>query len=450
MMGDPIGVNPCSLDAIKEVLLQLKQTAIAHDRHWTIIGCDGLPYHLASKVIDANEELHDILLQPGLGHYEINLTKAFIKLTWDVVGEDLAKMLGFRTPKALNACKQANDHHKAWQMIEILLYGLGDELLLPYVRTCLDSGTEPSADGFFSWSQDAVNPNYRFLLECIFTYGVALHYFRAGVRRNNSRVMLASRMKLSPLFYGLHKINYQRIDFLDLKSRVLAPPEIANYINDHESFTVSGHPSKGEGCDFILEANNRASKMWLPPGSPSQDHWLRVCRNLDRLKKIEIDFNQTLGVKESKDSIYHCNSNVEITEWRKHIRESEYLLAPCQARNHQSLSGIALDADLADFSAKCKGNRLSYLAEIEAYKFDGIEYYVKIDGIEYYVKVGGIEYYVKIDGIEYYVKVGGIEYYAKVDEIEYYVKIDGIEYYVKVDGIEYYVKIDGNRILREG
>lgn len=48
-----------------------------------------------------------------------------IKLVWDVVGEDLAKLLGYKFPKALQACLEGNDHHKAFQFCEILLFVTG-------------------------------------------------------------------------------------------------------------------------------------------------------------------------------------------------------------------------------------------------------------------------------------------------------------------------------------
>lgn len=48
-----------------------------------------------------------------------------IKLVWDVVGEDLAKLLGYKFPKALRACLEGNDHHKAFQFCKILLFVTG-------------------------------------------------------------------------------------------------------------------------------------------------------------------------------------------------------------------------------------------------------------------------------------------------------------------------------------
>lgn len=53
------------------------------------------------------------------------LITAIIKLVWDIFEESLAKMLGYRTAKVLHACHEANDHHKAFQFVEILLFGTG-------------------------------------------------------------------------------------------------------------------------------------------------------------------------------------------------------------------------------------------------------------------------------------------------------------------------------------
>jgi len=49
-----------------------------------------------------------ILFFVGLGHYEINMVKALFKLLWQVGIQDLGKMLGFRSPKALATCESAS------------------------------------------------------------------------------------------------------------------------------------------------------------------------------------------------------------------------------------------------------------------------------------------------------------------------------------------------------
>lgn len=71
-MGNPISVNPCSFKSVKVVLENLKCTAgIPDHRQWSIVGCDGLPILLSHR----NPHLQDLLLQPGLGHVEINMCK---------------------------------------------------------------------------------------------------------------------------------------------------------------------------------------------------------------------------------------------------------------------------------------------------------------------------------------------------------------------------------------
>ncbi|XP_062577048.1 uncharacterized protein LOC134238946 [Saccostrea cucullata] len=237
-MGNPISVNPCSFNAIKSILEKLKtELGVPERRKWSIIGCDGLPYLLCQRVLQDNPEFQDLLVQPGLGHFEINMAKAVIKLLWEVIGVDLAKLLGYRSPKALQACLQANDHHKAMQFIEILLLGTGDELLQPYIRHCHDRTIEPSAKGFFVWCRDIMDPNYKFLLEAIFTYALAVYLFRAGVRRNNSDAIMACRVKFSSLYFGTGKTNYQRIEMTDLMMRVCAPLEVHQFLQQHETFT---------------------------------------------------------------------------------------------------------------------------------------------------------------------------------------------------------------------
>ncbi|XP_062613499.1 uncharacterized protein LOC134275243 [Saccostrea cucullata] len=286
IMGNPVAKNPCSYEAVKEVLAAIKAETTGETRKWTIVGCDGLPYLIGNKVIEQEQDLQDILLVPGLGHFEINMTKAIIKLVWEIFGEDLAKMLGYRTAKALSACHDASDHHKAFQFVEILLYGTGDELLIPYVRDCISSGDSPSALGYFRWCSSVKDCNYRFVQEIVFTYILALYMFRVGVRRNNSQVMMAGRIKFAPLFFGLNKFNYQQIEVLDSIMRLSAPSEVLHFINENESMTQSGHHSKGEGGDFILESKNKETKRWLPPGAPKFIHWNQACRNLDKLEKV--------------------------------------------------------------------------------------------------------------------------------------------------------------------
>lgn len=122
---------------------------------------------------------------------------AVIKLLWQIIGLDLAKLVGYRSPKALQACLDANDHHKAMQFIEILLFGTG-------MFHCSEREMDPSGKGFFAWCKEVKDPKCNVLLESIFTYVLAVYLFRAGIRRNNSNFIMASRLNFfSPLLWRI-------------------------------------------------------------------------------------------------------------------------------------------------------------------------------------------------------------------------------------------------------
>ena len=141
--------------------------------------------------------------QPGLGHYEINMARSCFKLLWIVVLKDMAVMLGFTSPKALSACKNAYDHHKAWQMLSIFLSGTSRELARPYVQECVNTNVHPSMPGFNAFLHRVIDPNFKFMHMVTFVHVFALFLFRCGVRKNNSEAMLGGRLEFSPLFYAL-------------------------------------------------------------------------------------------------------------------------------------------------------------------------------------------------------------------------------------------------------
>ena len=198
--------------------------------------------------------------------------------------------MGYKSIKAQVACQNATDHHKSWQIFHIFLYATADELVLPYVRKCLAENQTPSLTKLYDWLKTVKYSNYIFMQEAIFTYVYSLFLFRAAVRRNNSEVLLAARTKFSSMFYGFNMTSYQEIDYRDLKMRLLAPPEIQNYIGDNESFSTSCHASKGEGGDFVLENRNKRIKSLIPKGVPTEDVWLQACRSFDTLDKVS-NFN---------------------------------------------------------------------------------------------------------------------------------------------------------------
>lgn len=135
VIGEPCFENPCSYDAIDEVFSHISDLTMCGDRKWTILGCDALPFTLGSRLIDSSflcptcqreftdehsfdqhrnlsdhstglridecKKFKNLLLIPGLGHYEINMVKGVVNFLWKVAFEDFGKMLGFKSPNAL-------------------------------------------------------------------------------------------------------------------------------------------------------------------------------------------------------------------------------------------------------------------------------------------------------------------------------------------------------------
>ena len=120
--------------------------------------------------------------------------------------------------------------------------------------------------------------------KAIYHYLFSLFLFRAAVRRNNSEIMLAARTNFSSLFYGLKQTSYQETDYRDLKMRFLAP----EFIKPNEAFSVSGHPGKGEGGDFVLDNKNKRLKRLVPNGLPTETTWINACRSFDTLDDVSI------------------------------------------------------------------------------------------------------------------------------------------------------------------
>jgi hypothetical protein len=54
-------------------------------------------------------------------------------------------------------------------------------------------------------------------------------------------------------------------------------------LSKHESISVSGNKSKGEGLDFVLEGVNKRSNCWVT-GMPDAQDWVVIFRNLDKLE----------------------------------------------------------------------------------------------------------------------------------------------------------------------
>ena len=65
------------------------------------------------------------------------------------------------------------------------------------------------------------------------------------------------------------------------------PKELHDCMKKYVSSSRTGKTGKCQGGDALLEEVNKESKSWLIlSGIPSEQHWLRVFRSLDKLNEV--------------------------------------------------------------------------------------------------------------------------------------------------------------------
>lgn len=114
-------------------------------------------------------------------------------------------------------------------------------------------------------------------------------FIAAGILRNNSDAINVAKSKFcTPLLWTEHAFFYgnvfQGFSFADKMSLLLL-----NFLKKKkkESYSLSGNDCKGNGGDFfVLESFNRNVKWLLPSGLPDDQGWIRACRNVKRITKL--------------------------------------------------------------------------------------------------------------------------------------------------------------------
>ena len=58
--------------------------------------------------------------------------------------------------------------------------------------------------------------------------------------------------------------------------RVLSAADIQAHLKQNKPFSLSGHKSKGEGGDFVLQNKNKRLRKMIPAGVLAERRWIRV------------------------------------------------------------------------------------------------------------------------------------------------------------------------------
>ena len=183
----------------------------------------------------------------GLLHLEMNAARSFVKLNWDIFVKDVGKELGFKSPKALDYLRKGSDHHKTWQLLEILYQSLTLEMTIPYVKECNQNKQAASVDGYWTWSNSLEDPNYIYIQHMTLTYLHSLMTLRAGVRKCNNILVDSASAKLSHLFFARNHPIYRNIVFHHYCDLFAMPQELKQFRDVHVSSSKTGKIEKCQG-----------------------------------------------------------------------------------------------------------------------------------------------------------------------------------------------------------
>ena len=253
----PVFVNPNSFDALKDVFRRIGASCKIRRYHpsdpdareWLSVTMDGLPYLVSRQVIEnvlictecgeevlkkdvakhcidvhqgqrckCVQEFGWVVLRIGKLHMEMNMARHFMDVNWDVVLSQLARELGFVSEAAQKYVRKGSDHHKTMSILKVAHVGLWQEMLIPYVRERLSSGSSVSVNDYlYTWlpSNGKKDPTYFYMFQMTWTYLMALQVFHMGVRRNNADYVKVGQTMFAPIFHRNSVSKYAMIDLYD-------------------------------------------------------------------------------------------------------------------------------------------------------------------------------------------------------------------------------------------
>ena len=237
-------LNPNSYKNIVRIISLLKANLeIGRSHQWTVVGCDGPPYCLASCIIERDPTNYDwISLISGLGHLNVNQLKTFFKIVDKIFLEALGKeVLNFESPKAYDYFINCKDNHKTWQTFEILLHGTTKELIQLYFDR---TASNPSVLGFLDWITNTENATLKAVSQLILGYGLSIYILRISDRNNDICTSDTGRYKFFDLFYAFKHPIYREVEYRDLCNKVIHPNEVYNLLSENITFSSSNNPGK--------------------------------------------------------------------------------------------------------------------------------------------------------------------------------------------------------------
>ena len=239
MIGEPILLNPNSYENIEKNLSELKANRkIGDEREWTLLGCDGPPFCIASHLIERNPDKYDwVSVVSGLEHLNVNQVKTFFKILDEIcLGALGNKVLKFSSPKAYDYFLNCKDNHKVWQSFAIILHGTIEEMIRLFLT---EFNGEVTILNFLEWIANTENNTLKLLSQLFLGYGLGIYIQRIGDRNNDIEVSNAGRYKFFDAFFGFKHPIYREVEYRKLRNKLLYPQPIKEMLDNNVTFSTT-------------------------------------------------------------------------------------------------------------------------------------------------------------------------------------------------------------------
>jgi hypothetical protein len=248
----PVLVNPGSHAGSETVHTEARRVCNVdgHDeslptRGWFFEGTDAGGVNL-EKLFKG--EYGDIFFIPGSGHFDMAATKAMLKLSRPLSGDEFIAAYGFSlTPKAIAHLMNGTDFHVSHDFLDIEHKTILTEMCKHYLLE-VDPEDPMDMDRLVAWLEDDQRDEMwsNYVEFWVKIYG-AYSCIRAGSRSKNYHLFNAGRRALLPLFFQLGMNHYGPLTLWDiLRTDYRCDPEVRDFVMD-----ILFHI--GQGYDFDLE-----------------------------------------------------------------------------------------------------------------------------------------------------------------------------------------------------
>ena len=303
------------------------------------------------------KEFSYFYMRIGAGHYEHNLLKSLFEILWPIGLEKLCEIMGFSSPNSKEYAKKCKSHHLSWELLLVYYTAFLKELTVPFVKQCIYSSIQPTANNFMLQYIQSVkeNPTIKLIFDMLSHLVQSVINFRLAIRKNDARLLHSSKFMSKELLHGRNHPIYQKIELHDTLQYHMMPTEVQKEVDSFISITRGGSDS-GQDFDYALEEENRNINNFLPKGVvPSDALKLTVSRNLSLLKDLRMSLQSTLNISSSEN-----NKKVNIEEaiyyFRLEIRRSQ-MLNPDENAPQHIWNNANLDEDIFDFVQKASIRR---------------------------------------------------------------------------------------------